>query len=267
MPRSINPAVPNRYTRAFRWLPTRFNRILDYGCGDGRFIGWIPQEIPSCEAHGCDVDEMALQKARGTYPKVDFHAIVDNRLPYPDCYFDVVCMLDVLEHVSDECAAIEEVWRVLRHGGTLILSVPHKGLFEWLDPGNLKFRFPWLHKVFHRYIARDMETYQRRFADLSSNLYGDISVAPKMWHRHYSDKKLMALSMPYFYDIQVKHFALLTPVWNMVNGLYVALTGREIRLISKAYNLDQKLELGRFSYNVILKAVRSERSNNPAHGV
>jgi SAM-dependent methyltransferase len=45
-------------------------------------------------------------------------------LPFADDSFDVVTMLDVLEHLRDDCCALEEVHRVLRPGGALVMSVP-----------------------------------------------------------------------------------------------------------------------------------------------
>jgi len=43
----------------------------------------------------------------------------------------------VLEHVDDERASLDELYRVLAPGGTLILSTPHRGALGFLDPVNL----------------------------------------------------------------------------------------------------------------------------------
>ena len=45
-------------------------------------------------------------------------------LPFPDRAFDLVCAMDILEHVEDDRAALSEIRRVLRPGGTLLFSVP-----------------------------------------------------------------------------------------------------------------------------------------------
>ncbi len=138
--------------------------------------------------------------AQRQHRDVKFIYLKDESLPFEDGFFDTVCMLAVLEHVPDERRTLQEIARVLRYEGTLILMVPHKGAFTWLDPGNIKFCFPRLHRAFHRFVARDMDTYQRRFEDLSNGLCGDISVST-MWHRHYSVAKLCALLEPYFHNV------------------------------------------------------------------
>ena len=47
-----------------------------------------------------------------------------TRLPFPDSHFDMVCAFDVLEHVDDDTLAINEMCRVLKSGGALIVTVP-----------------------------------------------------------------------------------------------------------------------------------------------
>ncbi len=55
-------------------------------------------------------------------------------LPYPDQVFDLVCALDVVEHVEDDGAAFGELARVARPGAVLLLSVPlHQSAWTRFD--------------------------------------------------------------------------------------------------------------------------------------
>lgn len=113
-------------------------RVLDLGCGAGfgtvkfsRYFDTYAVE-PSLEY---------AQRARARAPRAAVTHGSAEHLPYPDDDFAAVLMLDVLEHVADERATIDEVARVLRPGGLLVLSVPNAGLFRWFDSFNL---YMWL---------------------------------------------------------------------------------------------------------------------------
>ena len=248
---------PTRHTRAFRWLPEHARRVLDYGCGDGRFIASVASVREQLECYGCDVDTQAIERAERSHSGVRFGRLTaDGVSPFEAGYFDAVCMLDVLEHVPDERLTLQEVARVMRPQGTLLLSVPHAGPFTWLDTGNIKFRFPRLHRAFYRYVLRDMDRYHRRFGNVGDGLYGDVSVSERMWHRHYSRAELFALLEPDFEIAQATCFSLVPPVWSGLVLLYTKVTKRGVRLLDKVMGWDLSLEMGRLSYNVIVKATR-----------
>jgi SAM-dependent methyltransferase len=66
---------------------------------------------------------LRLDRARATRPHVV--ADLDRRLPFRDASFDVVGAFDVVEHVADLVALVEEVHRVLRPGGRFRITTPH----------------------------------------------------------------------------------------------------------------------------------------------
>jgi len=101
-------------------------RILDVGCGTGanlKMLGLYGQ------AEGVDISEQAVEfcKRRGL-GSVKLGAI--EELPFEDQSFDIVTALDVLEHLDDDVAGVQEMRRVLRSGGTLLLFVP-AFMFLW----------------------------------------------------------------------------------------------------------------------------------------
>jgi SAM-dependent methyltransferase len=86
---------------------------------------------------GVDRDANLLAYGRQRFPWATLLEGDVAALPVPDESADAILLLDVLEHVPTPDAAIAEARRVLRPGGVLILSVPHRGLLHWLDALNL----------------------------------------------------------------------------------------------------------------------------------
>jgi SAM-dependent methyltransferase len=101
-------------------------RVLDLGCGEGRFSAELARA--GATAVGVDVSPEALRRARARYPELELRAI-PPRGPWPleDASFDAVWSGETIEHVADTAAWLSEVRRVLRSGGTLLLSTPAHG--------------------------------------------------------------------------------------------------------------------------------------------
>ncbi len=78
---------------------------LDIGCGDGYFLRRSPAET-----------RYGLDKLLGDE--------VTDRIDFPDASLDLVSMLAVIEHVHDPRALFEDVHRILKPGGRLVLTTP-----------------------------------------------------------------------------------------------------------------------------------------------
>jgi|SRR5579871_3567179 len=96
-------------------------RLLDIGCGDARFTA---DAALHARVVGVDVSRRALGYARDLAPMARFAASDGAALPFASGGFDVVTMLDVIEHVpdADERRVVAEAIRVLRRGGRLVIS-------------------------------------------------------------------------------------------------------------------------------------------------
>lgn len=186
-----NPFGWDRYGFAWQRVPAGGARHLDFGCGDGRFLAGLRNKGIRWIV-GVDVsrDAVRLAKARCADAEI-MH--VDGRaaLPFADGEFSSISLLDVLEHVDEPDALLAELGRVLQAEGTLIVTVPGKHVFSALDIGNLKFRFPRLHRWFYcrRHSRRE---YERRYVSNPDGLIGDVS-AKKRWHEHFSRRKLAGM--------------------------------------------------------------------------
>jgi SAM-dependent methyltransferase len=95
-------------------------RLLDVGCGTGTMLVCL---AGYGEARGIDADEEAVRFCRRRGLENAEH-VTSETLPFDDDAFNVVTALDVLEHVDDDTRMLREIRRVLRPGGTLLVSVP-----------------------------------------------------------------------------------------------------------------------------------------------
>jgi SAM-dependent methyltransferase len=97
-------------------------RLLDVGCYDGQFIA---QVLPSTHSVvGVDVSARALRAARGR-GVLGVRAQVERSLPFVDDGFATVVAAEVIEHVFDTQAVVNELARVLRPGGWLVVTTPN----------------------------------------------------------------------------------------------------------------------------------------------
>lgn len=97
--------------------------ILDVGCGTGTMLQYLSR---LGEAQGIDVSEEAVRfcHERGLQ---NVQQVSYMPLPFEDNTFDLITIFDVLEHIDDDERMLHELYRTMRPGGILMLSVPAHG--------------------------------------------------------------------------------------------------------------------------------------------
>jgi SAM-dependent methyltransferase len=126
-----------RTGRAQRWLPSDAHRVLDVGCSTGYGTAGVAVARPSSRVVGIESDPDHLAEAWTRFPWLTILEGDATTLPLADDSVDAVLLLDVVEHVAEPERALAEAHRVLRPGGVLVLSVPHRGLLSRLDALNV----------------------------------------------------------------------------------------------------------------------------------
>lgn len=112
-------------------------QILDYGCGTGGNISAYASLGPVVGIEP-DASAVRLAQARGG---AQYCRTSGTQLPFRPGVFDAVVASDVLEHIEDDLAAVSEIARVIKPGGTVIASVPaHPWLFSEHDAALHHFR-------------------------------------------------------------------------------------------------------------------------------
>jgi SAM-dependent methyltransferase len=111
-------------------------QVLDAGCGSGATM----QELtPYGEVRGIELSPEAAEVARGRGHNVTIGRL--EELPWPDQTFDLVTCLDVIEHTPDDRLTLEELRRVTRPGGYLVVTVPaYQALWSYHDEANHHYR-------------------------------------------------------------------------------------------------------------------------------
>jgi len=101
-------------------------RILDAGCGNGRYTRFLLRDAPpDALITAFDLSQRMLKRARRRLhsPRVTHVAADLTRLPYADASFDTIVCGWVLEHLPDPRPGLGELARVLQPGGKLLLLV------------------------------------------------------------------------------------------------------------------------------------------------
>jgi SAM-dependent methyltransferase len=116
--------------------------ILDAGAEDATFVYWLADIYPTATVTAVDIDADAMAVCLAARPdsyaeRVRFECCAFSELE--DEAFDLVTAFDVLEHIPDDRAAVTELVRTLRPGGTLLVHVPRN---QWTTRSGVVHRVP-----------------------------------------------------------------------------------------------------------------------------
>jgi ubiquinone/menaquinone biosynthesis C-methylase UbiE len=113
-----------RYAFARRYAHGK--RVLDAGCGTGYGSAELAQSAP--EVTGVDIAADAIEYASANYPIAGLRFLEASctAIPFPAESFDLLIAFEVIEHLTDHRAFLDECARVLTREGLLIVSSPNK---------------------------------------------------------------------------------------------------------------------------------------------
>lgn len=102
--------------------------VLDVGTGTGALIPLIQRYAPG-RVIACDLSAKMLEQVARLYPHVERHQCDIRDLGLPDASVDVVFMNGMFGNIADKVGAMENVARMLRPGGRVIISHPEGRAF------------------------------------------------------------------------------------------------------------------------------------------
>jgi SAM-dependent methyltransferase len=119
-----------RYNRALKLADIHGSvKVLDVACKHAFLLDLLQEKHLACDYYGIDISEKVIENLRdkkGTFKVCD----VMHELPFEDRTFDYIFCLELIEHVENPTLLLNQLKRVLKDDGVLILSTPNP--YNWL---------------------------------------------------------------------------------------------------------------------------------------
>ena len=94
--------------------------VLDVGCGTGAFLKSLEADF---DVYGTDTSELAIAYCRKRGLRNVFQCTLDE-FPREDMRFNLITLLDVIEHVDEDVALLKKAGSMLKSGGSIVITVP-----------------------------------------------------------------------------------------------------------------------------------------------
>lgn len=156
------------------------NKILDIACGSGVNRKDLPQGILYC---GVDLSFTGLSAARNSCISGNFIKADAENLPLPNNSFDYVISTNAVEHFVEPRLVFDEMWRVCKEGGTILLIFPNHGDYIFRYPPSVSYmmrnpayRMKYIMKQFWRQTMRILN--RRVFSFAKIDVLPDVLMSP-----------------------------------------------------------------------------------------
>jgi ubiquinone/menaquinone biosynthesis C-methylase UbiE len=124
-----------------RNLPGPDAAVLEVGCSSGYLLRDMKAALPHAFLIGSDYVRGPLEALAGKMPALPILQFDLQRCPLPDASVDAVVLLNVLEHIEDDAAAVGHLFRILKPGGVAVIEVPAgPHLYDVYDKELMHFR-------------------------------------------------------------------------------------------------------------------------------
>ena len=155
-------------------------KVLDFGCGNGAQT--IQFSNTGASIMAVDINKNNLDIFReyisdNKISNIDILKYDGNIIPFENESFDIVVSYEVLEHVADEQKSLQEIHRVLKIGGDIVISVPNKWWIFETHGANLPLLkwnrvpfFSWLPYKIHNKFAKARIYRKRNIVKLLTNI-------------------------------------------------------------------------------------------------
>jgi SAM-dependent methyltransferase len=123
-----------------QWLEAP-GTVMEVGCSAGLFLKDLRRVLPQHFVVGSDYTLPSLRRLASANPDFPLFQFDLTRSPIPSCTLDAIVLLNVLEHIEDDAAALREAFRMLKPGGVAVIEVPAgRNLFDVYDRHLMHYR-------------------------------------------------------------------------------------------------------------------------------
>ena len=181
-------------------------QFLDLGCGMAEFArfaiskGWSASVSDVSEKNVVHATELGLDAK---------HLDLNLPLPYNDKSFQVVVLIEVLEHIMNAETLVDEIFRILADDGTFLLSTPNYAFYKHRLNGVFGKSPPEEGKHFRFFIRRKLKKLltSRGFKIIKKNSFGYVPLFNKILFRRAFGKEKIRFHIPSTFEtIFAEHF-------------------------------------------------------------
>ena len=166
-----------------RWVAASTPAIIDIGCSSGYTVKLVRTRMPHAAIVGADFVRGPLEKLGRAVPDIPLLHFDLVKCPLPDNCFDGLILLNVLEHIRDDIAAIRQVTRILKPGGIAAIEVPAgPGLYGIYDKQLMHFRRYRMTDLVQKILTNGLAILER--SHLGCFLYPGFWITKK-WDQRY----------------------------------------------------------------------------------
>ena len=116
-----------RLERCLTEIKLHSGKLLEVGCGAGRYLRALKIYRPDLKLFGCDLSRRAICEAEAADAGIVYLTANALSLPYKSDSFDIILLFDLLEHLEDVERAVGEIWQVLKPSGLVHGFIPCEG--------------------------------------------------------------------------------------------------------------------------------------------
>jgi SAM-dependent methyltransferase len=167
-----------------RYFPAAGN-FLEIGCGTGYVLSGIGKANPGLALSGSEINYGGLPYARTRVPAAELFQMDARTVPFED-EFDAIGAFDVLEHIENDAAVLEQLHQAARSSGGILVTVPqHKFLWSGQDVRACHVRRYTMPEIRAKVEAAGFEVV--RMTSFVSLLFPAMAVS-RLLHRKHEDR-------------------------------------------------------------------------------